>query len=291
MVIKMNQRYITGAELLDQNIFLLKELADLCRKGKLQAYDGDTGLKIIDAEQCHWGKWYDSIDEVIEASTKMYQYNSECFDWIACFTDDGEYIENPTRAQKILQYARYSLNEREEWLPPDGHDKTNTRAFFFSFEKFFSEHLNEYDKIAEPLRKYISLNNMPLQAYSREEAFTLYVETIRKMKFIREEIHSFDNIIPITSDTSSMVFDALSKETWERAIKEYQTRPGIRQNAALPRRMLLLVRYLSGETFSQLEAEGNTNLAKDLRTAEEQDAQTLKEQYSWLPPLPPRKKK
>ena len=55
--------------------------------------------------------------------------------------------------------------------------------------------------------------------------------------------------------------------------------------------MLLLVRYLSGETFSQLEAEGNTNLAKDLRTAEEQDAQTLKEQYSWLPPLPPRKKK
>ena len=67
---------------------------------------------------------------------------------------------------------------------------------------------------------------------------------------------------------------------WKTAIDEYKKCSGLRQNDALPERMTILLRHLSGETNADLSvAYPGKNISRTLADAKEKDVPKLKKLY------------
>jgi hypothetical protein len=87
------------------------------------------------------------------------------------------------------------------------------------------------------------------------------------------------NILPLKGELSP-----IDRATWQKAIEEYESHHTQRKNDALPRRMRLFLRLMSGEPYTDLEQDTD-NLNRDIKNAHKKDIPRLKEKFPSLPDI------
>ncbi|MDL2314255.1 hypothetical protein LJC36_04675 [Desulfovibrio sp. OttesenSCG-928-C14] len=93
------------------------------------------------------------------------------------------------------------------------------------------------------------------------------------------------NCPSITVPEELRIIPKITVAAWNTAIQQYEEHHAKRKNDALPKRMRIYLRYVSGESFSSIETD-HPNLSRTLTLAREKDIPTLKGVFPDLPELP-----